>query len=344
MSVDVDAVSRLIREIAEREVLPLFKRLADGDVWEKRPGAVVTVADTRAEAGFDAGLRGLLPGSRVVAEEACEEDPGILAELERPGAVWVVDPIDGTANFAEGDPRFAVMVALVRNGETAAGWIYHPVSGSMSVAERGTGAWRDGARLTAAAAAPPEAMTGALRGRIHRALSAEGRFAEVTDNKCCGVDYLALSAGTSHFAFYRSLKALGPRRRTSPPPRGRRLQRMPRRRAVQAGPARRRRRFAAGARPGDLVAPGARRPFGPGNAGLNGGEALPARRQRRRRGARRPDFLAPPPSGGRSGGGSAAHEPRPDVTASNAAMRLAVSVKCWTSPGVRSRPRMGRSR
>lgn len=206
MSVDVDAVSRLIREIAEREVLPLFKRLADGDVWEKRPGAVVTVADTRAEAGFDAGLRGLLPGSRVVAEEACEEDPGILAELERPGAVWVVDPIDGTANFAEGDPRFAVMVALVRNGETAAGWIYHPVSGSMSVAERGTGAWRDGARLTAAAAAPPEAMTGALRGRIHRALSAEGRFAEVTDNKCCGVDYLALSAGTSHFAFYRSLK------------------------------------------------------------------------------------------------------------------------------------------
>lgn len=206
MSVDIDAVSRLIREVAEREVLPLFRRLAGGDVWEKRPGAVVTVADTRAEAALDAGLRGLLPGSRVVAEEACEKDPGILAELERPGAVWVVDPIDGTANFAEGDPRFAVMVALVGNGETTLGWIYHPVSESMSVAERGSGAWRDGAKLAAAAAAPPAAMTGALRGRVHRALSADGRFAEVTDNKCCGVDYLALSAGTSHFAFYRSLK------------------------------------------------------------------------------------------------------------------------------------------
>jgi len=50
------------------------------------------------------------------------------------------------------------------------------------------------------------------------------------------------------------------------------------------------------------------------------------------------------PLRGEVGRGAAAHGPRSEETASNAAMRLAVSVKCWTSSGVRSRPRMGRSR
>ena len=206
MPLDVDAVTRLIREVAEAEILPRFNRLAEGESWEKRTGSIVTIADERAEAALGVGLAAIRPGARVVGEEACEADPGILRALEEPGAVWIVDPVDGTANFADGKPCFAVMVALVVDGRTTAGWIYDPIAGAMSVAERGAGAWRDGVRLSVAPAVAETEMTGALGARLRRDVAFSGRFAGVTNNKCCGVDYQALGAGTSHFAFYRGLK------------------------------------------------------------------------------------------------------------------------------------------
>ena len=62
----------------------------------------------------------MLPGSLVVGEEGVAADPGVLEALSGDAPVWIIDPIDGTANFADGKPIFAVMVALVRRGETVA--------------------------------------------------------------------------------------------------------------------------------------------------------------------------------------------------------------------------------
>ena len=206
MKVDIDAVTALMRAVSEAEILPRFRALGDRESWEKRSGAVVTVADERAEAALAAGLAALLPGSSIVAEEAAETAPETLDALDRPGAVWVIDPIDGTANFSEGKACFAVMVALVVDGETAAGWIYDPVAGSAAVVERGAGAWRDGARLRVAAPAPEAEMTGAFGWRLDRDRGFSARFKARTYNKCCGFDYLALAEGRIHFAFYRSLR------------------------------------------------------------------------------------------------------------------------------------------
>ena len=206
MKVDIDAVSALMRAVSEAEILPRFGALGDRDSWEKRSGAVVTVADERAEAALAAGLGALLPGSAIVAEEASEAAPETLDALNRPGAVWVIDPIDGTANFSEGKPCFAVMVALVIDGEAAAGWIYDPVAESATVVERGAGAWRNGARLSVAGPAPEAEMTGAFGWRLNKDRSFSNRFRARTYNKCCGFDYLALADGRTHFAFYRGLK------------------------------------------------------------------------------------------------------------------------------------------
>lgn len=206
MQIDIDAVTRLMRAVAKAEILPRFRALDDRESWEKRSGAVVTVADEKAEAALSDGLAALLPGSGIVAEEASEAAPETLDALNRPGAVWIVDPIDGTANFSEGKPCFAVIVALAVDGETAAGWIYDPVADSAAVVERGAGAWRDGARLCAAEPAPEAEMTGAFGWRLNKDRSFSARFAGRTYNKCCGVDYLALAEGRTHFAFYRSLK------------------------------------------------------------------------------------------------------------------------------------------
>ena len=206
MKVDIDAVSALMRAVAEAEILPRFRALGDRDSWEKRSGAVVTVADEKAEAALAAGLAGLLPGSSIVAEEASEAAPETLDALNRPGAVWVIDPIDGTANFSEGKSCFVVMVALVIDGEAAAGWIHDPVTGSAATVERGAGAWRNGARLSVAAPAPEADMTGAFGWRLNKDRSFSARFRARTYNKCCGFDYLSLAEGRTHFAFYRGLK------------------------------------------------------------------------------------------------------------------------------------------
>ena len=81
---------------------------------------MVTVADRRAEELISAGLRRLRPGSVVVGEEAVADDPALLRHLRDGGDVWLVDPVDGTANFAAGRRPFALMVALLTDGEPAA--------------------------------------------------------------------------------------------------------------------------------------------------------------------------------------------------------------------------------
>lgn len=89
---------------------------------EKSPGELVTVADREAEAWLTPRLAALVPGSRVVGEEAVEADPSLLEGLEG-GVAWLLDPVDGTSNFARGEARFAMMAALLRDGEALAAWM-----------------------------------------------------------------------------------------------------------------------------------------------------------------------------------------------------------------------------
>lgn len=133
-------VEWLLRRVALEAILPHFRRLRDSEFHEKTPGEVVTVADHKAEAMLAEALSQLLPGSRVVGEEACAGDPSILEDLGR-GLVWVVDPLDGTAHFAAGREPFGTMIALAADGETLAGWIYNPVKDLMFTAVLGDGAF-----------------------------------------------------------------------------------------------------------------------------------------------------------------------------------------------------------
>src|SRR4051812_38447826 len=117
----IDAVGALVREAADVAIRPRFRRLADADVRFKSPGDLVTVADYESEKLLTAGLTALLPGSSVLGEEAAADDPRLLARAAAAGDVWVVDPLDGTKNFAAGHGPFAVMVALLRGGVAVAG-------------------------------------------------------------------------------------------------------------------------------------------------------------------------------------------------------------------------------
>ena len=133
-------VKALLRRVAETAIMPRFQQLRDGEVTQKTPGEFVTVADLEAEAMLTEGLAGLLPGSRVVCEEACAADPSVLDRLDQ-GLVWVVDPLDGTAHFAAGREPFGTMVGLSADGEMVGGWIYNPVRQLMYQASLGQGAF-----------------------------------------------------------------------------------------------------------------------------------------------------------------------------------------------------------
>lgn len=205
----MDAVAGLLREAADTIVLPVFgKRGAAPE--EKAPGEWVTTADRAAEAFLSPRLAGLLPGSVVVGEEAAAADAGVLGRLGCAGQLWLLDPLDGTANFAAGRGPFAVMAALVENGELTASWILDPLTGRLARAQRGSGAWAGDRRITTDPAPVPAAeLKGAalrrfLPGDVAARVSAvQPRFAELTAGSgCAGADYLAIAAGVRDFTLY----------------------------------------------------------------------------------------------------------------------------------------------
>jgi myo-inositol-1(or 4)-monophosphatase len=101
---------------------------------------VVTEADLAAERAIVQAIHARHPTHSVIAEETG-------CDLRDDAHCWVVDPLDGTSNFAAGIPWFGVLVALLRDGRPIAAALHLPVSGELYSAASGGGAWRDGARI-----------------------------------------------------------------------------------------------------------------------------------------------------------------------------------------------------
>jgi fructose-1,6-bisphosphatase/inositol monophosphatase family enzyme len=206
----IDQVSDLIREVAATVVLPRFRHLSAADVHEKVPGDLVTIADQESERALTLGLTGLLPDSIVVGEESVAADPSVLDGVSDDGAVWIVDPVDGTNNFAAGKTPFAVMVALLRGGEPAASWIFEPVGDQMTIAEAGSGAWMDGVRLTCRTDSPgATALDGSANPRYlpedlaFDVFRNSHRLGEVTAGAhCAGWEYPAVVTDRQQFALF----------------------------------------------------------------------------------------------------------------------------------------------
>ena len=213
--IDIERVGAVIRRVAAEEALSRWRNLAAGDIAEKAgPDDLVTVADRAVEAALARELAALIPGSQVVGEEGVHAEPGLIGLLRRPGPVWVIDPIDGTAAFAAGEPDFAVMVALVEGAETTAGWILAPVTGELTYGARGEGVWRQAANGTAQRIPRPvlPSRLADMIGVVGRRAFSEARRAEVLAKEahfkrfgkvvCAGIDYPQLADGRSHFALY----------------------------------------------------------------------------------------------------------------------------------------------
>lgn len=218
-SADMDWLAALLLDVGTAEIMPRFRNLGEGDVQQKTSASdLVTEADVNAERVITAALLARFPDALVIGEEAVADNPALLdgwAASDR--RAFVVDPIDGTFNFASGVASFGVMLAVVEAGETIAGIIHDPVGQDWIMAEKGAGAvlrrldGRESALKVASAAGSLGHMIGSTSWQYmpepDRSIVA-GNVAQCLSNvgyRCAAQEYRLLAGGHIHFALYNKL-------------------------------------------------------------------------------------------------------------------------------------------
>jgi fructose-1,6-bisphosphatase/inositol monophosphatase family enzyme len=156
-----------VREVAAAEIVPRFRALGADEIDAKSTfDDLVTIADRAAEEALTERIRAILPGDGVIGEEAVAADRSLLDRVGE-GRQTIVDPIDGTWNFAHGNANYGVIVAVIEEGETVWGLLYDPSFDDWVEARRGGGAaFVRGGRATPLRLSSEQAPLDRLRGNV----------------------------------------------------------------------------------------------------------------------------------------------------------------------------------
>ena len=199
-----EAMHALLRDVTHTVILPRYQKLAAHEITAKIADDVVTVADHEAEAILTEGLAKIVD-IPIVGEEAAFDDETVFERLS--GDCWIVDPLDGTRNFAKGQPPFGILIAMASGGEAHTGWIYDCLSGRFCVAHRGQGAFVDGEKITARPTGeePPVAAIslffteGSRREAVKNAIAG---YRQVDVPWCAAEQYPRLALGVNDLSFF----------------------------------------------------------------------------------------------------------------------------------------------
>lgn len=212
------SLGSLLAQAARAEIMPRFARLSAVDRRQKTSAFdIVTEADESAEAAILSALRARHgSGAAYIGEESAGRDPSLLATIATADLAFIIDPLDGTKNFASGLPLFGVMAAVTVAGEVVAAAIHDPVRADTAFAIKGGGAWMESAdgERTVLQVAPPvpvgemECVVGTnflpepLRTQVNSRLS---RLGMSTWFRCAAHEYRLAAAGHVHALFYNRL-------------------------------------------------------------------------------------------------------------------------------------------
>ena len=200
------AMQELLRHVARTIILPHYQQLSASQIEHKAADDVVTIADRLAEEALAEGLAKIIPGLPIVGEEAAHADAAVLDRLD--SACWIVDPIDGTNNYAAGKPPFGILVAIADGGEAHSGWIYDPLVDRLCVAHKGKGAFINGERISAQATGrtPPVAaislvfMDQAQREAVKTHISPHYTLVDIP--RCAAEQYPRLALGINDVSIF----------------------------------------------------------------------------------------------------------------------------------------------
>jgi fructose-1,6-bisphosphatase/inositol monophosphatase family enzyme len=214
---DLHEVGAALALAARTEIMPRFRKLTSTQIRQKTSALdLVTDADEAAEAVIGKALAAAFPGALIVGEEATHRDPSLPQAVGSAELAFLVDPIDGTKNFACDLPLFGVMAAATIRGEIVGGVIYDPVCRDWAYAVRGGGAWiehEDGSRIALRVAEPGpvssmEAVVAIgflpepLRGTVIANLT---KLAASINLRCAAHEYRMAAAGYCHVLLYNRL-------------------------------------------------------------------------------------------------------------------------------------------
>lgn len=199
-----------VRAAARQAILPRFRNLAEGEIGQKSgPADLVTLADTEAEALITAIVAPEWPEAVVLGEEGVATDPSARQRMAKAEWAVIVDPVDGTWNFAKGLATFGVILAVCYRGQPVFAALYDPVMDDWVEASAGQGASLRGPSFSRPLRVSKETERRRMNGYIPMGLfPMETRrrlvqdfpdFGRVTSLRCSCHEYRMVAQGHSDF-------------------------------------------------------------------------------------------------------------------------------------------------
>jgi len=140
--VDINKVKSIVIKAAIEELIPRFTKVKRGI---KADGTFLTEADLAVQHRIAEELQANWPAILFLGEEMPAEEQQALLNSNKP--VWVLDPLDGTSNYASGIPFYSVSLALIEQGQLSLGIVYDPERDECFYARKGEGAWLNEEKL-----------------------------------------------------------------------------------------------------------------------------------------------------------------------------------------------------
>ncbi|MFD1881686.1 inositol monophosphatase family protein [Paracoccus pacificus] len=212
------ALIEAVRRAARDHVLPRFRALSPADIATKSAADdLVTAADLAAEASLTQAVAHIFPGALVVGEEAAAADPVLPSRIADADLTVIIDPVDGTWNYANGLSVFGMILSVVRDGRTVFGIHYDPLNDDWVEAGLGTGAWlqhngRHPLRLAPRPPRPASELFGMIpiwlfdADRRKAMFAAERQLARVGSLRCSCHEYRLLAQGSVDFLLSATAK------------------------------------------------------------------------------------------------------------------------------------------
>lgn len=211
-SAELKLLQNALEAVGKAIVLPAFHDLSSVSVHTKsNENDLVTDADLAAEKALVEKLQNNFPHAFYLGEEMVAKHPALLDRLADEEFAIIIDPIDGTWNFAHGLPLFGMMLAVTCKGKTIAGVIHYPLAGDTIWAIRGSGAFHTTSagtnhKLQVAAPRELENMMGLFglsmfpqKDQAELAKRAT-RFQRTTNLRCSAYEYRLIAQGGMHFS------------------------------------------------------------------------------------------------------------------------------------------------
>jgi len=194
----LQALLDIVKVVAQREIVPRYLKVAHE---RKVDGSIITAADTAAQLALTEGLMAI-NGCPVLGEEMASAEQQALWKQYSQTGLWILDPVDGTSNFANGLPYYAVSVAFYQGGRPILGTVYAPEANELFWAEAGKGAFLNGEPLPIKGRAPENlnrAMAGVdlkrLQPKLASILAAHPPYVSQRNFGSSALDWCYVAAG-----------------------------------------------------------------------------------------------------------------------------------------------------